>query len=724
MDGYFPRPREDPDDDRSGDGVGHHGSQNRYGHRPAHLQGMGYHRYSQNGQGRDEHSGGGHRGHGRTAYSPVTHYLTMDGRNITIEPLWWYRGSLWHSRRQITPTSYASDYFTQTLMDLSAYSISRWFDIVSNPLLLATVLTTMTALHAAADILAVVLRYRNLVLHVRNRNLKPLRYRNGVHTPFGALAATLMLPVASCNALFSVDGSKMIQTATYTSDTSPSSNLAHQLTADETTSPDASREEARGIGGKVLSTSEATNELDKHIQFSFSKGGKCDMKIDNHVIATVDGAKGNVEFMTLPNKFLPESAENRKKIKQQTFASMQKLLQSDEQSIKSGGRGKFSDEAIKHLANQVKAEKTVTPDTHKPGLVPNKVFALLLMAAKTTFITTYAGKVRSVSCLSDRKPRHDGRRSPKRFIPSIMDTGTNVTLFDIDFVRQQGIEVDPVKCLKVESAEGESFSTSGETKSPVELNFKGVNGRMGHLKTIGQAAPTGGKNLVNAVTLMCRQIGFSMVIKFGPKGENLCQMIDSDGHQYGLPLNEQQLPCLDEPGHKFDVPSNPETLDALSKYFAGLAKKQARRASNSADANTSDVQTVLNSSLHSTYSSGDNTSDSDSENSSVLETALMAHKRQKRNRLHKAVHSLKSQHEVLHRSAKQTRKTLGDAFIQDPSINDGKVTEIKDVREELLAYPNCDVCKQVRASAPVARQANSASDETGFVCVHCKGGHK
>ena len=50
--------------------------------------------------------------------------------------------------------------------------------------------------------------------------------------------------------------------------------------------------------------------------------------------------------------------------------------------------------------------------------------------------------------------------------------------------------------------------------------------------------------------------------------------------------------------------------------------------------------------------------------------------------------------------------------------------EIKDVKEELLAYPNCDVCKQVRASAPVARQTNSSSGETGFVCVHCKGGHK
>ena len=448
------------------------------------------------------------------------------------------------------------------------------------------------------------------------------------------------------------------------------------------------------------------------------------MKLNNHVIATVDGAKGNVEFMTLPNKFLPENTENRKKLKQQTFTSMQKLLHSDEQSIKSGGKGKFSDDSIKHLANQVKAEKSASPDTHKPGVVPNKVFALLLMAAKTTFITTYAGKVRSISCLSDRKPRQDRRSSPKSFIPSILDTGTNVNLFDIDFVRQQGIEVDPVKCLKVESAEGESFSTSGETRSPVELHFKGINGRMGHLKTIGQAAPTGGKNLINAVTHLCRQIGFSMIVKFGPQGENQCQMIDSDGYQYGLPLNDQQLPCLDVPGHKFEVPANPDSLEALSKYFAGLAKKQARRASNSADANTSDVQTVLNNSLHSTYSSGDNTSDSDSENSSVLETALMARKRQKRNRLHKVVHSLKSQHEVLHRSAKQTRQTLGDALIQDPSINDGKVTEIKDVKEELLAYPNCDVCKQVRASAPVARQTNSSSGETGFVCVHCKGGHK
>ena len=184
------------------------------------------------------------------------------------------------------------------------------------------------------------LQYRQFVNHVRRRNLKPQRYRNGVPTMFGTLAMSLMLPEAACFTLHNIDGSKELQHATYTTESTSASNIANQsTTVDSSSAPP--REEARGKGSDILSTSEATEELDNQIEFSFIKGGKCALKVANHVIATVNGEQGSIDFVTLPSTYLPSDSETRKKLRTQSHSAVQKLLKSDEQSINSGGTGKF-----------------------------------------------------------------------------------------------------------------------------------------------------------------------------------------------------------------------------------------------------------------------------------------------------------------------------------------------------------------------------------------------
>ena len=378
-------------------------------------------------------------------------------------------------------------------------------------------------------------------------------------------------------------------------------------------------------------------------------------------------------------------------------------------------------------------------------LVKNASIARLLLAAMHAFADesvrkAYRKKAKpSPAATSGRPPATASKTvGGKIDMELVFDTGTNVTLLDQDYCRQEGVKVDQSRRFDIVVANGPTFVTDGVTKSAVPSVVDDTDGRTGTLAFIGQSAKlssNGGNNrkaLVNVIGDLVEHLGFIVVLMKNDSGGVGHFMVNPEtAQQFPIDLNVDKLPVARRSGVTSAHPSTPLTMWAMSKLFGDLARGRDSRLAKTSTAVESVLQTAFVPHAHmaagsaitdddTTTSDSDSASDTDYEEAGLMRLAAMkagraeewttVQSRKRRARTLPVVHTGESAHRLLHRSADATHKTLAQAEVKvkrGSKIVDGDQTTAAD-----FAHDSCSVCKQVKMLAP-SRRASASCRECG-----------
>ena len=331
----------------------------------------------------------------------------------------------------------------------------------------------------------------------------------------------------------------------------------------------------------------------------------------------------------------------------------------------------------------------------------------------------------------------------------VLDTGSNETLLDRDFVSQAGIEIDKSTRFDIVVANGPTFTTEGRTKTPVPSQIIDVDGATGTLAFSGQSATLsheGGsarKALIDVMGTVVSRLGFIVILMKNKNGGDGHFMISPESnHVYPIDLNADRLPIIRRAGVTSARPSAPDTLWEVVKRLSNVATARDRRLS----AKSSQAEAFLHSALSESASQATYTphaymatavahaasgalpdTDTSSSDGSDLESEpevsseeaahmrLAAMKASRKNhkwpdakpksraRTAPVVHTGESAHRLLHRSADVTHQTLAQPEVR--IARDGKTISGDKASKADFDHQPCSVCKQTRMLAPSRRKS-------------------
>jgi len=298
----------------------------------------------------------------------------------------------------------------------------------------------------------------------------------------------------------------------------------------------------KGTSNKASEAASSGNADEVPLTFTINKRGRFELQLGDVEVAHIelDGSDGPA--LVFHNRKGQESAVTKDKASSLAHAFLSAGIE----------EARVSDMA--RVVQQHKREAAAADPARKlpeKPLVPNANIARLLMAAIHAFGDS---TVRAAYRASPKKPvsAPAGPSSGGRLdMELVLDTGSNETLLDRDFVSQAGIELDKSTRFDIVVANGPTFTTEGRTKTPVPSQIIDVDGATGTLAFSGQSATLsheGGsarKALIDVMGTVVSRLGFIVVLMKNKNG--------GGRSFYDQPRVEPRLPdrleCRSAPHH-------------------------------------------------------------------------------------------------------------------------------------------------------------------------------
>ena len=308
------------------------------------------------------------------------------------------------------------------------------------------------------------------------------------------------------------------------------------------------------------------------LRYRFSKG-MIVLSANTDVVARIHPRGGKSEFCTLPASLISESKKSRSQLRQAHSKATEKFMYQDEQSIRDGGQGLFDDSSIRAYSTNLKnccknADVANRPTSAQGHPLPWVDVAKYVIAVRHAFDQVYIAS----GLLDDSTAEHVQEASAllgdRTWIPSILDSGSNCVVLHSAFVKAHGIELDTNHTLNITGADGKTFTTDGFTKSPISFKVQAVHGNRvsGTLSIFGHSVDTGGKNLLDVVGVLCKQLKFMLILHYRPDTSAWAgAALDPQGNIFPVPLSSEGLPMLEEVGfeERSTTKSSPMSLQEL-----------------------------------------------------------------------------------------------------------------------------------------------------------------
>ena len=258
------------------------------------------------------------------------------------------------------------------------------------------------------------------------------------------------------------------------------------------------------------------------------------------------------------------------------------------------------------------------------------------------------------------------------------------------------------------------------------------------LSTCAQVAEMGGadgrtqaKNLIDVVRTLVMGMELDVLLKLNKNGTWAGSLIDpKSGMQAPLPLNQDMLPCLPlADGEKFQWQSKPDSLDDLVERYKRASKSRSKRLGRKVHYQAYPFEAQ-------NFSSSGKSGDEESSEDDALRTeeeinAFLQEQWANENRSHSAlagsrkrparalkekiVHTSSSAHDLLHRSATETRRALAAQEGVVFETDSGEKKSGPELEDQDLEFGKCNVCKQLRAVAPTRNKTGV----TALACGEC-----
>ena len=438
-------------------------------------------------------------------------------------------------------------------------------------------------------------------------------------------------------------------------------------------------------------------------------------------------------------------------------------IRNEAYSVASSAKEDKSNPKIKSLAATIKQKKREALSRDKSLVfgnpkvpTPHESLARLLIAANLALKTVIAPAIAAHHCdlsqsesLALATPQSGGGGN-KVTVESILDSGATDPMFDRVTAKQAKVPVDKAQSDNFSVAHGPDFETDGKITQPVHFELQSTDNE-DMVLSIGKAhvADLGGsrgeafaKNLVDIVRTLCFGMKLDVLLRLNEHGNwGGCIMDPRTGMMSRILLNKDMLPCLElKDAAKFPYASAPDSLKKLTEQYAHADRiRSARLGGRSFNTNVRSTLEIANEPAEPPTSEDirewrasegplnehklntlfnewlDNEWEAEHQANKLSERSRMPAPRTIKTRM---VYDSDSAHDLLHRSATETRKALNHPEVKfDPRDGSGKLKSGDELVDKDLEFGVCNVCKELRAVAPTRH----AKGFLQYACQPCFG---